>query len=119
MRGHQAQQGREISRCLKELRMLRKEALAACTDEPEPRTENEPKQPPAANVDATAPDATARPASQNEPDRPADPAPPEVWTVDGVPLLDAWGRPRRYPLAVTREPAESGGVAPPFAPAAS
>ena len=34
VRGHQAQQGREISRCLKELRQLRKDALAEGTDEP-------------------------------------------------------------------------------------
>ena len=54
IRGYQAQQGREISRCLKELRLLRKEALAACTGEPEGASENEPKSPPApANDDAT------------------------------------------------------------------
>ena len=35
VRGYQAQQGREISRCLKELRALRKDALAAYTGEPE------------------------------------------------------------------------------------
>ena len=35
VRGYQAQQGREISRCLKELRQLRKEGLTECTDEPE------------------------------------------------------------------------------------
>ena len=52
MRGYQAQQGREISRCLKELRQLRKEALAECTDEPETLVKNEPKSPPAANDDA-------------------------------------------------------------------
>src|SRR3954471_6297360 len=53
VRGYQAQQGRELSRCLKELRLLRKEALAACTDDPEPMQENEPKSPPVpANDDA-------------------------------------------------------------------
>jgi hypothetical protein len=36
VRGYQAQQGRELSRCLKELRQLRRDALAGCTDEPEP-----------------------------------------------------------------------------------
>ena len=46
VRGYQAQQGREISRCLKELRQLRKEALAACTDEPEATLPNEPGDPP-------------------------------------------------------------------------
>ena len=45
MRGYQAQQGREISRCLKELRQLRKEGLAECTDEPEDMPENEPGSP--------------------------------------------------------------------------
>ena len=35
VRGYQAQQGRELSRCLKELRLLRRDALAECTDEPE------------------------------------------------------------------------------------
>ncbi len=35
IRGAQAQIGREISRCLKELRQLRKDALMECTDEPE------------------------------------------------------------------------------------
>src|SRR3954469_13281895 len=34
VRGYQAQQGREISRCLKELRLLRKDALADCRNEP-------------------------------------------------------------------------------------
>src|SRR4051812_24987396 len=42
IRGYQAQQGREISRCLKELRLLRKDASAAGTDEPEVPSENEP-----------------------------------------------------------------------------
>src|SRR3954463_11588311 len=35
VRGYQAQQRREISRCLKELRLLRMEALANATDEPD------------------------------------------------------------------------------------
>ena len=30
----------------------------------------------------------------------------EVWTVDGVPLLDLWGRPRQSPLAAPRALAE-------------
>src|SRR5215213_4947976 len=52
IRGYQAQQGREISRCLKELRLLRKEALAG-TDKPGDAPENEPEIPPApANDDA-------------------------------------------------------------------
>src|SRR4051794_5374160 len=42
VRGYQAQQGREISRCLKELRQLRKEALAAGTDDPGDMAKNDP-----------------------------------------------------------------------------
>src|SRR5215217_5950185 len=53
VRGYQAQQEREISRCFKELRQLRKETLAACTDEPDMASEKEPESPPApANDDA-------------------------------------------------------------------
>ena len=97
IRGYHAQQGREISRCLKELRLLRKEALTR-TDEPDKPTEKEPKAPSVpANDDAGAPAALAEPASRNEPEHAADPAPTEAWTVDGVTLLDAWGRPRRLP----------------------
>ena len=82
VRGYQAQQGREISRCLKELRQLRKEALAECTDEPEetaeatlrnepeglpePANDHAPRLPPAP---ATQPGATPR----NEPGAPAAP----------------------------------------------
>src|SRR4051794_5726615 len=40
--GYQAQQGRDISRCLKESRQLRKEALSDGTDEPETALENKP-----------------------------------------------------------------------------
>src|SRR6478672_2841750 len=49
VRGYHAQQGRELSRCLKELRQLRREPLAECTDEPEPMLQNEPEPPPANN----------------------------------------------------------------------
>ena len=67
VRGYHAQQGREISRCLKELRLLRKEALAR-TDEPEAPPENEPKTPPPANDDsvACAPAAVAMPEKEPE-----------------------------------------------------
>ena len=52
VRGYQAQQGRELSRCLKELRLLRRDALAECTGEPEhPQKEPEPPARPA-NDDA-------------------------------------------------------------------
>ena len=98
VRGYQAQQGREISRCLKELRQLRKDALVACTGEPETPQENERKSPPA-NDDAATP--------RNEPGAPAAPAPGDIWEVDGVPLLDAWGQPRRHPLAAARAGGDS------------
>jgi hypothetical protein len=50
-RGYQAQQGREISRCLRELRALRRDdTLVEATDEPGPALENEPGTP--ANDDA-------------------------------------------------------------------
>ena len=73
VRGYQAQQGREISRCLKELRLLRKEALATCTDEPEAASENEPKSPPAPANDmgllaVEAVEAAGAAGSRNEPD---------------------------------------------------
>ena len=110
VRGYQAQQGREISRCLKELRQLRKEALAECTDEPEDTLENEPESPqPPANDDAPAQAETAVLAAQepsrNEPEPPA--AHGELWEVDGVPLLDVWGQPRRHPLAAARAGGDS------------
>ena len=97
VRGYQAQQGREIGRCLKELRALRKEALAECTGEPEGTPENKPGSPqPPANDDMTgvgggtivATAATARNeprssaatstglgASLEPPDRPL----PDIW----------------------------------------
>ena len=67
VRGYHAQQGREIGRCLKELRLLRKEALAR-TGEPESRPENEPERPAPANDDsvACAPAAVAMPEKEPE-----------------------------------------------------
>jgi hypothetical protein len=87
IRGHQAAQGREISRCLKELRQLRREPLLAMADEPEPATQNEPGSPApepmlAAN-DAgprhgMAPIPDTEETMRNEPDAPrATPAEPE------------------------------------------
>jgi hypothetical protein len=82
VRGYQAQQGREISRCLKELRSLRREELAQGTSEPEARAElpNEPRiAPESANDDAPAACTTAnsqpQEKMQNEPERPE----PDVW----------------------------------------
>jgi hypothetical protein len=59
IRGHQAAQGREISRCLKELRLLRREPLLAMEDEPEPASRNEPDEP-APPLAATANDDRPR-----------------------------------------------------------
>ena len=74
VRGCQAQQGREIGRCLKELRLLRKEALTR-TDEPEETMENEPKSPlPPANDDARSPSLTAGTMLEFEPE-------PDPWDV--------------------------------------
>jgi len=72
VRGYQAQQGREISRCLKELRLLRQDPLAHGTGEPEERSENEPGRPPAPANDDARPHrppacATAGGALRNEP----------------------------------------------------
>jgi hypothetical protein len=55
VRGYQAQQGRELSRCLKELRQLRREPLESCTDEPDATLQNKPGNPPTANDDAPIP----------------------------------------------------------------
>jgi hypothetical protein len=89
IRGHQAAQPREISRCLKELRQLRHEPLAADTAEDEPegtRLRNEPDEPapqstPAANNDrprhGMEPISGIVEEAQNEPDAsPATPAEP-------------------------------------------
>ena len=81
VRGQQGQIGREISRCLKELRLLRKEALAAGTDEPDSGWEKEPEPAPPANDDAAAAWESPAPAPddgvRNEPDEPAAPDRPE------------------------------------------
>jgi hypothetical protein len=80
IRGHQAAQGREISRCLKELRLLRREPLAADTAEDEPEVtglQNEPDEPappcsPPANDDGPRhgmePIVGMAEEAQNEPD---------------------------------------------------
>ncbi len=103
IRGYQAQQGRELSRCLKELRQLRREPLAECT-EPESEFQNEPELPSApANDDAptTAATADSRPQenTQNEPEpeltTPCKLADPRL--VEGSRVFDLWGhaRPQR------------------------
>ena len=112
MRGYQAQQGREISRCLKELRSLRREELA-CTDEPENVQENEPGSAPApANDDASLARPAVEPADAIPSRKEPEPlAPDAIWEVDGVPLLDVWGNPRRHPLAAARAGAGGGEAA--------
>jgi hypothetical protein len=81
VRGYQAQQGRELSRCLKELRMLRREPLVECTGEPESALQNEPGRPPEpANDDASiqvpSADSLSQDVVQNKPKRaPADELP--------------------------------------------
>ena len=71
VRGYQAQQGRELSRCLKELRLLRREPLAECTGEPERASQNEPERPP----DPANDDASMAVIDADEPVAQRDPAP--------------------------------------------
>ena len=77
MRGYQAQQGREISRCLKELRQLRKERADGMHGRTRGHPENEPESPQTpANDDAPEQAERAMLApqepSRNEPERPLD-----------------------------------------------
>jgi hypothetical protein len=78
VRGHQAAQGREISRCLKELRQLRKDALVGDTSEPEPRSRNEPDHTGASSAWGApgtdkASHGTVKETVRNEPDDAASP----------------------------------------------
>ena len=75
VRSYQAQQGREISRCLKELRLLRKEALAG-VGEPEPALRNEPKASPTAANDDAVPRSLAH---ENKPE-------PDPWDALPAPV---------------------------------
>ena len=115
VRGYQAQQGRELSRCLKELRLLRREPLAECTFEPESMLQNEPESPPTANDDSPIPRYAGGfdrdDAAQNEPE------PPPPWASDAAPV------PRRAtdfaPDAAAQnepEPPAAGTMAPALAP---
>ena len=88
VRGYQAQQGRELSRCLKELRLLRREPLAECTDEPEPTLQNEPDEP------ARRPTTTGLPhdrGSRNEPDGPLESALGDPRLVAGSRMCSVMG----------------------------
>jgi hypothetical protein len=89
IRGYQTQQGRELSRCLKELRALRRDPLADDPDEPEP-LQNEPDGPAAptpnpANDDAAAPFAAATDSVRKVQNEPEASAPePDGWAGTGL-----------------------------------
>ena len=115
VRGYQAQQGRELSRCLKELRLLRREPLAECTGEPESASQNEPGDPPQpANDDV---DPALRAASRHEPLPQARAARGTSAELDRL-LLATTGRAwptRRHRAAAAgprRRPASAGGARP-------
>ena len=98
VRGYQAQQGRELSRCLKELRLLRREPLAECTDEPENTPQKEPERPPEPANDDAGRSTFVEPSkhensSPNEPGQPAGAAVelPDPRLVVGSRLHDIWG----------------------------
>ena len=65
VRGYQAQQGRELSRCLKELRLLRRDPLADCTDEPEARRGTNPSARPSPPMTMPASAAFVEPATRD------------------------------------------------------
>jgi hypothetical protein len=86
-RAYQAQQGRELSRCLRELRALRRDDwLVESTDEPEPQLQNEPEPP--AKDDASPP----VPGLRNEPERDPfdDLSPPVRCELDALLAADDW-----------------------------
>jgi hypothetical protein len=112
VRGYQAQQGRELSRCLKQLRLLRREPLVDGTDEPESMSPNEPERPPEpANDDAGS--VTFIKAVQLEGSSRNEPAPPtdavigltDPRPVVGSRLHDIWGPARPQGI----EPDRLGG----------
>jgi hypothetical protein len=103
IRLYQAQQGREVSRCLRDLRLLRREPLTAEADEREdapaiagPEARNEPGEPAAASPEARnepeAPAAAPPPAP-----RAAAPASPPLVAVENEPERPVLLRPR-YPV---------------------
>ena len=92
IRAQQAQLGREIRYCLKELRLLRKDALAR-TDEPGEASEIEPKTPPApANDDVTPRHPEVETMPENEPGPDPWDALPEPVRAEAERLLaaDVW-----------------------------
>jgi hypothetical protein len=100
VRGYQAQQGRELSRCLKELRLLRREPLVDGTDEPESTSRNEPGSPPEpANDDAgPTPSGRARQVPTTLPNEP--------WASDLEPVC------QRDPAPHPCEPERLSGASP-------
>ncbi len=96
VRGYQAQQGRELSRCLKELRQLRREPLESCTDEPERLLQNEPEAPPPpANDDGLARES----GLQNEPGEAVEIALGDPRLVAGSRVFGLWGEAEAAPAA--------------------
>ena len=98
VRGYQAQQGRELSRCLKELRLLRREPLAACTDEPENTPQKEPERPAEPANDDARPAVAVEPSLcakslPNEPGAPDDPG-IDVDLAEGTRAVAIWARAR-------------------------
>jgi hypothetical protein len=84
IRGYQAQQGRELSRCLRELRQLRRDPLTDSEDEPDP-LQNEPDEP-APSAHAPANDDAAPPRTENPQNEPKAPEPaPDAWSGTGLP----------------------------------
>jgi hypothetical protein len=115
VRGYQAQQGRELSRCLKELRALRREPLAECTDEPEDALQNEPgSSSAAANDDAPTEQFREPDLRRNEPDgscgRPAASDDPRL--ADAKRALGTWAEARLRRLRL--EPAQADDEVPAF-----
>ncbi|MFZ1428949.1 MAG: hypothetical protein WAS21_19505, partial [Geminicoccaceae bacterium] len=107
VRGYQAQQGRELSRCLKELRQLRKDAPEMCMDEPEKALQNEPEtQPPPANDDGLARDSGA----QNEPGEGVELALGDPRLVAGSRVFGLWGDADAAPAEATPIPSRSAGA---------
>ena len=106
VRGYQAQQGRELSRCLKELRQLRRDALADCTGEPESTSQKEPERPPEpANDDTSIQHLRADSASADGPQNKPEPAAagelPEATSAELDRLLAADDWPGLARLAAT------------------
>ncbi|MFZ1430995.1 MAG: hypothetical protein WAS21_30065 [Geminicoccaceae bacterium] len=108
VRGYQAQQGRELSRCLKELRQLRREPLESSTDEPDATLQNEPETPPPpANDDGLAQDSGA----QNEPGEGVEIALGDPRLVAGSRVFGLWGEAEEVPAAPESPAARSYGAA--------